>query len=59
MGDFDKDIITALRYQVMIQNKEIMKLEKRQREFIMFLDRLRERTRHKWLDDEIGEFLGE
>ena len=39
MGDFDKDIITALRYQVMTQNKEIMKLEKRQREFIMFSDR--------------------
>ena len=59
MGDFDKDIITALRYQVMVQNKEIMKLEKRQREFIMFLDRLRKRTPHKWLKDEIGEFLGE
>ena len=59
MGDFDKDIITALRYQVMVQNKEIMKLEKRQREFIMFLDRLRERTEDKWLDDEIREFLGE
>ena len=59
MNDFNKDIITALRYQVMVQNKEIMKLEKRQREFVVFLDRLRERTEDKWLDDEIREFLDE
>lgn len=59
MSAFDKDIITALRYQVMVQNKEIMDLKRERRELRLYIRGLGEKTPHDWLKDEVREILGE
>lgn len=50
MTELDKDIIQALRYQVMIQNQEIAK-------YRAWIRRIGKDTPHQWVRDEAKEVL--